>query len=369
MQWFSILLLTLLLTVSGCNVQFESSKAPTSTHIYKEKQVPSHQFFMTDKIKPLHAGSGSVKAVEWYNDSEVIVLANVQGVSTLQAYHLYSGNKSRFFETTNPIVTVEANYDYSYFAIQVLHNNYNHSIFIVDRDGNLVKRWDTVANEVYFQWNPHNNEELLVVSLLPNWAFEAVHFNIKDPTFNKIQAGNPSLDWLMDDAVVYLDWDQSVNNSSAPLQILNLKTQEVSKIKEDVEAFFTFKESLLTISHSKENKSTLKYSFYDIASLNKLSELSIPSINTYSEQLWISNHEYVDKRKLFYLIKPIIAEDQISSYQLIEFDVLNGTQREVAALDEHVPILCSPEGDICLEGKRLEDIINMKSGKIYPFIK
>ncbi|OIJ20264.1 hypothetical protein BKP45_09350 [Anaerobacillus alkalidiazotrophicus] len=303
---------------------------------------------------------------EWFDHESILYLTDENGVSYLNKFHLFSGEDELFFQINEPILQVDANPDFSVFAIEVTSLDREKHLYFVNRKGTIIHKLNNVGEEFQIYWNPYRNHELIIAALQSDYSVKLKEINLVDKSIVDFNFEYSYVQWINESELAFLKWDLLSPSFYAPLYTYNLETEKKVKKVDDIIAFFSYYNHLLTITLDDIDKEYSQYTFYDMETNKKLTQFQVPVLNTYSEQWWIPNHAFDKESKTFYLLKPSNGGDLFSyseGFSLVSIQVETGKEITIVNIDENYPLKLSPDGRRILFGYQLEEIIDLKKRK------
>jgi hypothetical protein len=330
------------------------------------KDIPSGHFFGDLPIIPIELNGEQFNTVgDWFDNTSVLYIVNGNNGSKIYRYHLYTGVRELFFETTHQIITLEANQNRSYFVVHTSISGYEANLIILDHQGNEVVNWAVESVELQYVWNPFDENQLFITSFQDDWSFQNYVVDMKQKQVEKAEVNQPFIQWIDSSKVAYLQWENELS-LNAPLYQYNIVEKTEEKVLENTLAFHTYKELLITISSVETNS---LYQFFDTKNLQLKQSFQLPMINTFSDRWWIPHYDYNTASDSFFYFQPIMVENELASLQLIKYSVKTGEETVVLNETSDRPINLSPDGTLCLIGFQLEELIDMKKNEIKPLIK
>lgn len=358
----------------GCNGPNKVNDASKIKRDGEAKSAISEQFFSDGSLKQISIldNQDFYTINEWYDEDTVIYSVGENGMSSLYLHNLFSGERALFYQTDEFISKIEANSDHSLFAVQTLEQSGESHLRILNKMGKEVFSWSNKIEELQFMWNPYVPDELVVTEFLTYLDFQLLKVSVNNKDVKKIPVNNPFVQWTSKDEIGYLNWNQNEPSLEAPLLLFNINTMKEKKWLENCIMLFSLKDIIITVSIDK--KSDLKkslYTFYNSVTQKKLSEIYIPVLNTFSEAWWIPSFDFDAKQKLFYYMKPNRAADITDYNEGFQFTVLSIDEKKedvLMTVPKNLPIKLSVDGQWCLIGEQLEQIINISNKQITNLI-
>lgn len=368
-----IAVFVLCIILFGCDTPRVVNDATIIDRKTEDKQPVTNDFFQGGLIKPipLKATQNFNAVNEWYDEGTIIFSVEEKGVSSLYLQHLFSGQTNMFYQSEDFFVRIEANTNHSLFALQTLEKSGKSKLIVLNQIGKEVYSWSGIAEDIQFMWNPFKSDELILTTFLPSLEFEVFNVNVSKKMKTQINVNNPFVQWTSVDHIGYLKWDQTEPSFDAPLYLVNLSLLKEEKWLEHCIMFFSLDSLVVAISVDPNNSKESLYSFYDSKTRAKVTELYIPVLNTFSEAWWLPSHDYDKEKKLFYYMAPYRSGDITEYNEGFKLNVLSmdGNEEEVlTTVPNNIPIKISPDGNWCLLGQQLEQIINVTTKQIFNLV-
>ncbi|WP_368086637.1 hypothetical protein [Bacillus sp. cl95] len=375
LEWRELLLTFFLLTISlfllsGCSDN-------TVNLPEKEKIIPPKKVIVEKKqsdsiIYPISVPDGEFfQLVGLIDNQSAIYIANLQEGSKVFKYDLYSGKSNVIHESQHPIVNCHLSPSRSKIVIHAAPSTYEGAITVIDLSGMEIWKYSIPSVELAFEWNPYNEDEILVSSFNEDWTYKLFLLDMKGKHIQDIDSPQPFVKWLNKDEIGYIKWDEDNPELFAPLASKNIRTGDERILLEHVFQFSAYKDRLLTITSNDSDDSMADYSFFDMQ-MNKLHSFQVPQLTRFSDWL-IPYYEFVESEKRLFMFVPFRSGDADSyqeGFQLMSFDLEKGKQEKILdGIEKNEPISCSPDGELCLLGNQLENLILMKEKKIIDLYK
>ncbi|WP_299087941.1 hypothetical protein [uncultured Metabacillus sp.] len=359
------LLMFILLLGAGCN---PSHQPEQNNELSPERELPQtskNQSIEKEAKLPIELDESFFHSVaDWKDDETILYITNHSGGSTVHTYNLITGKSSIFFETEAPIVQLQANSDQSLFLVHTSPTSYEAELIVLDSQAKVKFQTKIESYELQYTWNQMNHQELFVSSFNEDWTFQTYIMNVKEQsiTANPIQI--PFIQWLNNQEITYLKWDQESPALTAPLYAYNFETEEEALLSENVVANTNFENEISTIE-LVDDQGTAVVRFYDMENKKQVAEMSTRLVGLYSE--WaIPYYDMNAKEDMFYMIE---ADETLTSFSLVAFDLQ--TEKKETLIDnlENFPLILSPNGKYALFGARYEHIIDIKNKAVKELIK
>ncbi|MCA1318983.1 hypothetical protein LC085_03590 [Bacillus tianshenii] len=323
----------------------------------KEKPVS----YAIEDIQQIEAPFDSFGAVvEWLNDETVLYIMEASGKSEVHAFNVLSGESTLFFTSDSPILTVEANSTYDLFAIQKAPSFTEGHLSVVDASGNLVANWEfPESQDIVYSWNPYTNKHIAVSSFHEDWTFDGYVLDISSKEMTSANFTNPFVQWLGESKVGYINWDQDEPSLSAPLLSYDVRTGNSEMLMDNVIMYTAFSDFVMTMTRDMEDEMVAEYSFLDILNFSNVHQFKAPLVSMYSNYV-TPFYEFVSATNEFFTFIPTSSgtvEGLSASFQFISFGLEEGEKEVLLENLENKPIKFSPNGQFCLYGFQLEQLI------------
>jgi hypothetical protein len=351
---------------SGCSFEKKGQ------NIEKQKNELHNESSEEDfKINSLDILEGEFeKAIGWLDNETIVYIANVQQASNVYKYHLPTGRSTLLYKSNLPIITVYISPSRERMLIHSSGSSNEGVLTILTAEGDELVSQSIESFELAFEWNPYNENLLLVSSFTEQWDFQSYILNIEEKELSKIQLQEPFASWLSEDEFIYLDWEKDHSSLLAPLKKVRYKSGEIETIMTDLYHVKAFKDNIMTIGLSKEQAEKAVYSFFS-PDLKIRSSVNVPLLSTYSDWL-VPYFDMNPEHKLFYTFRPRAsgnADTYKEGFDFISFDIETGEETVILENGENEPVSCSPNGKLCLYGYQLEKIIHIRKKNVFSLLE
>ncbi|WP_102345597.1 hypothetical protein [Bacillus sp. Marseille-P3661] len=368
------LIIVVCIFIVGCTSPREvvNEAPPSKVKLVKKNSISKH-FIEEGSIKGISMNKGEFYGVnEWYNNHTIIYSVGDNGITSLYLHNIHTGQKDLFYQTENFLISIKANNDNSRFAVHTVENSGKANLTILDSLGNIVYSWSELVDEIQYRWNPYKSDEVILTTFLPFLQFEVIAIDINNGESRQIPVKNPFVQWINESKIGYLNWNQNEPSIYAPLYIVDLNTSVEQIWIEKCIMFFSLYNTVVTISVDEDKLDHSLYSFYDGETGNKIKDIYIPILNTFSEAWWIPSYDFDRNRKLFYYLEPKYAADiseYNEGYQLKTISIHEDKTEVLTTVENNVPIKLSPDGSYLLMGQQLEQIIQLSSKQVLNLLE
>lgn len=370
--WFLLIITTSAFGLAGCSQNFDGSMHEEAKHsLYRVKEVPGTTFFGA-AIIPIQVGSQEefYKSAGWLNDREILFISNKgESQSLLYSFNLVTGNAKLLYDSAEPIISAIPSPNRKKVLI---HSGASSEgiLTIIDTSGEELFTKRIESFELTFEWNPFDENLLVISSFTEEWEFTTYLLDLSDENLKQLHLPEPFIRWISKDTVVYQDWNENGLSFQAPLNSFSFKTKETEKIFENVYQFDSTSEYLVTVHVNEEDKpgwglySFSKNGVYSIASLEA------PLLTSFSGWV-VPFYDLMDSGKDFIYLR---AKEQGEAdlydggFDLMRFDLVEKKEEMIFSQLANEPLSCSPSGELCLYGFQLEKVLNIKTMEIIELV-
>lgn len=335
-----------------------------------EKEAIPPSFHEQEIMLPIQTESGQFNSVSgWLNNEEIVYITNVGLGSHVYTYNIFTGKDQLIFESESPVASVIASPSGKRLLVHTAPTSFEGIITIIDQNGKEIMSERMEAFDFAFEWNPYDEDQLLLSSFTESWDFSSYQMNLKDKKLIPMQLKEPFAGWKSKDELVYLDWGQEEALLFAPLKQRSIFSEQDKTILDKIYYMKAIKSLIMTITVPSDKINESAYTFLS-SDLNKLADLNIPHLTRFSD--WLIPYFDFDERDHFYTFAPLYsseADTYAEGFQLLSLNIKDGEKTVVFENLENEPLSCSPNGSHCLYGFYFEKLINMDSKEIMPIIK
>ncbi|MDR0138372.1 hypothetical protein RFW18_11520 [Metabacillus idriensis] len=299
----------------------------------------------------------------WLDNQHILYLSENAEKSTVYKYNLFTGEKEKVFESAASIVQLELNPDKNLILVHSSPSSFEAEITIIDQMGNVKTKRSIPSSELTFSWSP-SGERLFLTSFDENWTFQTFILNMSDFSLDKNPVEIPFIQWMSDEDVTYLKWDEAEPQLTAPLYKHSLVSKKEVLIDEHIITHANFKDLSFAVVVENEEEPIGSYTFYDGNYENYIYSFDEELLPLYSEWL-VPEFDYSSRSGLFYTFVP--AED--NKFHLTAVDPKNKKTEIVLKNIDNSEIKLSPNGELALYGSYLEKVINLKDSEIKSIVK
>lgn len=293
----------------------------------------------------------------WINDKTILYSAMKDEQYYLFSYDVSSEMKKELFTTNEMISEASVSFNKEYIFVYSSDNTSNANIRILSTKGEELFVESIPSMEISISWNPFDENTFLVDSFEEDWSFKTYIFHINENKVEKINVPQPFAQWYSKESLMYIDWDAAgLSQMAAPLMKYNIQTGEQELLFEDVIAFQKEEGVLLLIRENKEDTTQVEYDFYKNIN-TKINAIQLSVTGSYSEWYALPYDFISGKQSILTFLQHEPTSDKENL--LVSYNWKTGESTVVMEGLEPAPISCSPNGEYCLYGYTLENIIKM----------
>lgn len=361
-------LIFLVLLLSAC-AQKEQLKQKV---IAKNEKLKSYATALGNQWKlPISVPEGEFyKLIGWLSETQLLYITNLEQTSSVFRYNLLTGNSDLIYKSEYPIVNVQISPSKKKLLIHASPSSHEGVVTIIDTKGNEQLKESFASYDLAFEWNPFQESEIIVSRFDEDWGFKISLLDLKRANTTELNLPQPFMKWMNKNEVGLINWDENNPSLSAPLMVKNLENGSEKTLLTSVINFSAFSHQFMTVSVNEQNQSKASYSFFD-KKMNNLFSFSIPQLTAYSDWL-VPFNDFKEQKGLFITFSPLTsgeADSYTDGFQLLAYNLKNGSRTLIKDGLENEPINLSPSGDALLYGNRFEKIIDINAKKVYTLIK
>jgi hypothetical protein len=366
-----IVLFTSALSLTGCSPAPEGSNHGGAKHsLNRMKETPGTSFLGVEIIPIQSEGEEFYKAAGWIDDSSILYIANKGEGSLLYSYNLGSGNATLLFESDVPIISAEASPGKKKVLIHSADSNKG-ILTIIDPTGKKLYSTNIDSYELSFEWNPFNEELILISAFTEEWDFSSYLLNLRENNLKEINLSEPFVRWISKEELVYQVWDDEGIALQAPLYSVSLNADQPVEIEDDVFQFDSLNRFLLTVKIDQQTQpQTAQYTIYSKGS-NPLASFNTPVLTSFSGWV-VPFYDLMDEGKDFLYLRALHhgeADIYQEGFDLVRFNLESKTEDLVFSGLANEPISCSPSSEMCLYGFQLEKVLNIDTKEIIELVQ
>lgn len=311
--------------------------------------------------------ANEMEAIYGWLSSDTILYSKKQkdeDFPLLMTWNLKSNEHRIFYNPTAPISAVSISPAKSYVLVSTalekkVQNN------ILNANGEPVYSVSLPAFDITYEWNVYKDGVLFLSNFYEDWTYNSYIVNAVKQTTKMIDHPEPFAQWDSAQGMMFLDWKKGESALSAPLMRKELNEEKMDSIMLDVIHFKKMKQTLMTIQMNTEKPNWATYGFFD-KEYKPITTFSVPFLNNKSN--WdIPAYDFNEDKSAFFSFipeKPISADQNDGNYTLIQFNWKTNKKETIMEHMKNEPLSCSPDGNLCLYGYRLDKIIDVRDRKM-----
>lgn len=365
-----LFLLIFIILIVGCKQAEKTEIQPESKQEDQSSEVSvSPAEYKKDRIVPIKAIAGEFQGANgWLSDEIIVYTVNAGTKSSVYVYNLFTGEQNLLFESSAPIATVTISPTGKYVLIRSSPGTYENILTVVKGNGKVLMNESLSSFDLAVEWNPYNEESLLVSSFTEDWDFTSFHMDIETGSLQEIKIREPFAKWAKNGQLLFLGWDSEDPSLFAPLIMQSINGDNETEVMDNIFQFDAAKNRVMTITVPSDESEQAVYTFMD-NNFRKLSSLTVPHLTRFSDWL-VPYYDWAEGN--FITFQPLYSAESdmyAGGFQLIAFDSETGAKEVVMEGMENTPISCSPNGKACLAGFYLEELIILDSKEKVPLVE
>ncbi len=363
--WLLLLFFTLLMV--GCTK--EKSSISESTKHQNQKVEMDSPILTVEDIKenvPIPIEEGEFERVYgWLDEQTIVYSTSIQNHSNIYAYNLLKGNNRLIKKVESTISSLHISPSGDYLLIRSPFSPTEFIITVIRKWGEELYSEKIEAFDVGVEWNPYNEQRVLISTFTEDWQSQSFDLSILDRKRSIIELYNPFSFWYDENKLIYLNWNQEDPSLFSNVFTKDLSSQEEKEVFSSIFYMDAFKRSILTVKIDQDSESEATYHFYD-QELNSTGSFKTPVLTRFSDWL-IPYYDYNEKKKTFITFQPL-QNGEVNTYnqgfRLVKYEWDPNEKESIMEGLENEPLSCSPSGDVCLYGFYFEKLIDLKSKTI-----
>ncbi|WHX39301.1 hypothetical protein QNH36_16680 [Mesobacillus sp. AQ2] len=372
-RWIVLIIATSAYILSGCSQLLDVSLHKDASHsLERIKETPGISFLGSEVI-PIKLGVQEEfsKASGWLSNTEILYISNKnESSSILYSYSLITGQSTMLYKSGQPIITAEISPKKDKVMI---HSSASEEgvLTVIDLSGKELYSGKIESYELTFEWNPFNDDLLIVSAFTEEWDFNTYLLNLKENSLKELQLPEPFVRWISEDMLVYQQWDENEISLKAPLKSFSISGNHSKTLFEDVYQFDSLGKYLLTIEVAEGENPGLGLYTFTREGIHSAGSLTAPLLTSFSGWV-VPFYDLMDDGKAFMYLR---AKEQ-GEADLYEggFDLMKyqfGEDKEEMVFSElaNEPLSCSPSGEMCLYGFQLERVMNIDTKEIIELVQ
>ncbi|MCP8616856.1 hypothetical protein [Salirhabdus salicampi] len=322
-----------------------------------------------DNLAPIDE-DGFVSILTWFDNDHIFYVRNNNDIYQIMKFNIYNGNQSVFFETSYEVLQLKASHHKRYFALE-LQEGSNRYYTILSDTGAVLEQIDYEADYVEMDWNPYIEEQLLLsfYSQKEKPSVYLLDIHEEKGQFTQLPV-DPLVLWYGPTQVVYFDWTDEPT-LSASTHLYDIRSGEKEYFMDHVYMFKTTKEQFLSIT-GKQQRDQIQLKFYNKQEHREESVLTMPSLETHAGYVWTPPFEWNETRQVLFTYKPKQHSSLLKykdGYQFIAFHKDTGKEQLITTVEHASRLDCSSDGQRCLIGDDLENLVVVESGHVIGLLK
>lgn len=372
-RWIVLIIATSAYILSGCSQLLDVSLHKDASHsLDRIKETPGISFLGSEVI-PIKLGVQEEfsKASGWLSNTEILYISNKnESSSILYSYSLITGQSTMLYKSGQPIITAEISPKKDKVMI---HSSASEEgvLTVIDLSGKELYSGKIESYELTFEWNPFNDDLLIVSAFTEEWDFNTYLLDLKENSLKELQLPEPFVRWISEDMLVYQQWDENEISLKAPLKSFSISGNHSKTLFEDVYQFDSLGKYLLTIEVAEGENPGLGLYTFTREGIHSAGSLTAPLLTSFSGWV-VPFYDLMDDGKAFMYLR---AKEQ-GEADLYEggFDLMKyqfGEDKEEMVFSElaNEPLSCSPSGEMCLYGFQLERVMNIDTKEIIELVQ
>jgi hypothetical protein len=353
--------------LTGCTQQshqpHDVSDLEEIRKLENEEKYSSVDFLEEQNVNPI-SDHDFFSAEGWLDEQNILYLSENAEKSTVYKYNLFTGEKEKLYESNSSIVQLEISPKRNLILVHASPSSYEAEVIIIDQSGNEQTKRTFPSSEVTYSWSP-NGDRVFLTSFDEDWSYQTFILNLKDFSLEKNPVDIPFIQWLSEEEITYLMWDEGEPQLTAPLYRKSLIDHKEVMVGEQMINHANLGDYSFAVQVKDEEESIGSYSFY----LEKYDKLiysfDVQLLPLYSEWL-IPHFDYSDRNKLFYTFVPGAEENK---FNLTAIDPKAKKASVILENADNSDIMISPSGEFALYGSYLENVIDLKEAEIKSIVE
>ena len=356
------LLLIFMLLIVGCEKEKSSiSQSPVNENkgVEKNPQILTIEDIKENLPIPIEEGKFE-KVYGWLDEQTIVYSTNIQNSSNVYAYNLAEGKNRLIKKVKSSISSLHISPSGEYLLIRSPFSPTEMMISIIQKSGEELYSEKIEAFDVAIEWNPYNEQRVLISTFTEDWQSRSFDLSIADKKRTEIKLSNPFSYWYDENGLIYLNWNQNDVSLFANVFTKDLSSQVEKNVFSSIFHMDAFKRSIMTIKIDQDPMSEASYSFYN-QELNSIGSFKAPTLTRFSDWL-IPYYDFNEKKNMFISFQPM-ENGEVSTYnqgfQLFKYELNRNEKKSIMEGLENEPLSCSPAGDVCLYGYYFEKLIDL----------
>ncbi len=323
------------------------------------------------KVKPVTVEEGEIQSINGWVGKNILAftVAEQEGTKVI-THNIKTGKQQTIYEDEEPIAAVTVSPSGKYLLIQSPQAGNESTLTIIDHEGAQLAEETMELYELAVEWNPFDENSLLLSVFNEDWEFQVYHFQISGNLLEKIGLPEPFAQWISKDDLFYLDWSEQSPSLFAPMKTMGLLNGEAKTVLDDLIKAEALPEGIVALSVDQEQEGMAEYTFYD-GGFQRVSSFSMPHLTRYSDWL-VPYYAYDQSAGHFYTFEPLYsteADAYAEGFRLISYSPDEQIKDTIFEEMENEPLSCAPEGSWCLYGFYFEKLLNMADKTTVDLVK
>lgn len=371
-RWIVFIIASTAFLLSGCSQQQDVVLHKDARHsLDRMKETPGLSF-MASEVIPIQDNKNEEfnKASGWLNNTEILYISNsIENTSVLYSYNLLTGQAELLFQSSLPIITAEISPKKDKIMI---HSSASAEgvLTVINLSGKELYSGKMESYELIFEWNPFNDDLLIVSAFTEEWDFSTFLLDLKQNSLKSIQLPEPFVKWISEDMLVYQQWGKNELALNAPLKSFSLSGNPSRTLFENVYQFDSIGNYLLTIEAGEESTSGMGLYSFTKNGVQKATSFPVPLLTDFSGWIVPFYDSTEDGEVFLYLRAKRQGEADLyaDGFELVRYHVEDKKEEIIFSELANEPLSCSPSGEMCLYGFQLEKVLNMATREINQLI-
>lgn len=371
-SWLLLIIITSAFALSGCSQKLDASLHEGTGHGLNGKKESPGPSFLGAEIVPIEIGEQEefYKSAGWLSDSEILYITNKgESTSLLYSYNLGTGKASLLFRSEQPIITAVPSPEKTKVMIQRAASEEG-ILTVIDLSGKELYSTSIQSYELTFEWNPFDENLLVVSAFTEDWDFNSYLLNLRDNNLKEIKLPEPFVRWISADVLVYQEWDEDGISLNAPLRTFSLKENKAETLLEDIYQFDSQGRYLLTIKvNEEESEESGLYAFF-MNGDKSVGSIEAPLLTSFSGWV-VPFYDLMENGKNFiYLQATEQGEADLynEGFELRRYHLETGNEEVIFTEMANEPLSCSPSGEMCLYGFQFDKVLNIETNEIIELV-
>ncbi|MBT2685681.1 hypothetical protein [Bacillus sp. ISL-37] len=371
-SWLLLIIITSALGLSGCSQKLDASLHEGAGHSLKRFKESPGPSFLGAEIVPIEMGEQEefYKSAGWLSESEILYISNKgEGTSLLYSYNLGTGKASLLYRSEQPIITAVPSPEKKKVMIHSAASEEG-LLTVIDLTGKESYTTSIQSYELTFEWNPFDENFLVVSAFTEDWDFSSYLLDLRDNNLKEIKLPEPFVRWISEDVLVYQKWDEDGISLDAPLRTFSLKENKTETLLEGVYQFDSQGPYLMTVKvDEEENEESGQYAFFRNGD-KSVGSIEAPLLTSFSGWV-VPFYDLMDNGKNFIYLRATEqgeADLYDGGFDLLRYHLDSGNEEVIFTEMANEPLSCSPSGEMCLYGFQFDKVLNIETNEIIDLV-